>query len=339
MLYAIRQGAYRLRQCWGLVFVVLAVNLALASLLAVPLSNRLAAALENRQAASNMLYGFDTPFWARFSESQSGWAASFSPDILGAGFAVRNLDLLLKGELPARFFAYGPEEEDEPNRSVRPDAVILGLGLVYLVLQTFLGGGILAVLRSPRPSFTIRSLLHGASFYFGRMARVALVALGLAGVVFVAYFPFARWADAQAREAVSESTALVWAASRHLVLLLALLGIHLLSSYAKVIVVAEERSSALLAWLSAAGFCLRRLRPAAGHYLAIVLLGVVLVVLWRGLDGAIAITGYKSQVVALLLMQAFMAARVALRLALLAGQSALYARGDRSSTLSSAESV
>ena len=339
MLYAIRQGAFRLRQCWGLIFVVLAVNLGLASVLAVPLSNRLAAALENRPAASNMLYGFDTPFWARFSEEQPGWGASFSPDILGAGFAVRNMDLLLKGELPARLFAFGSEEEDDPNRPARPDTIILGLGVVYLVLQTFLSGGVLAVLRASRPSFTMRGLLHGASFYFGRMVRVALVALGLAGLVFAVYFPFARWADAQAREAVSESTALVWSASRHLVLLLALLGIQLLSSYAKVIVVAEERSSALLAWLSAAGFCLRRLPLVAGHYLAIVLLGVVLVAAFSGLDGALAITGYKSQLVALLLMQAFMAARVALRLVLWGGQSALYAAGDRSLPPSATESV
>jgi hypothetical protein len=336
VLYALREGFFRLRRVGSLVLVVLGTNLALAALLAIPLSNRLEAALRNRPAAQHMLYGFDTPFWARFTEEQRGFAESFSPDIFGLGFAVRNLDLLLKGELPARLFAHEPEDESDTNRPPRPDAVILGLGVLYLVVQTFLTGGILAVLRAPRPSVTLRGLLHGSGFYFGRLVRVAAIALVLAGLVFLVNAPFARFVDAQAREAVSETTALALSASRHLLLLLALLALATLSAYAKVVVVTEERSSALLAFVSAAGFCLRRLPAVAGHVLAVALLGVLLLAAWRAVDGALAVTGFKTQILGLLLMQAFMAARIALRLALLGGQAALYGRG---SDLSAAESV
>ena len=101
---------------------------------------------------------------------------------------------------------------------------------------------------------------------------------------------------------------------------------HLLSSYAKVIVVTEERASALLAWVSAVGFCLRRAPQVLGHYLVMILLGVAVLSLWARLDGLWATTGYKTQLVTLVLLQALVIARIKLRLALLAGQTALFRR-------------
>ena len=47
------------------------------------------------------MYGFDYDWWAQWSERQEGPPSALSPDILGTGFAFRNLELLLKG-VPAR---------------------------------------------------------------------------------------------------------------------------------------------------------------------------------------------------------------------------------------------
>jgi hypothetical protein len=322
MWYALREGSARLRRNLGLVFVVLASNVGLAALLAVPLAGRLTADLENRGAASTNLYGFDTSWHGAWRDGQSGSDRDFGPEILGAGFAFRNLELLLKGRLPAGLFAF-TEEGEGPG----VDTVILGLGLVYLLLQTFLAGGLIGAFRADRGGFTMRGLLHGAGFYFGRLFRVALIALALAWLGFRLNAPFARFADHMARESVAETTALAWALGRHLLLLLALLLLSLLSSYAKVILVTEERSSALLAWLSAAGFCLRRAPAVLGHYFVVVLLGFLAVALWSRLDGLWVTTGYWTQMGALFLMQSLVVTRIALRLGLLAGQVALYQKG------------
>jgi hypothetical protein len=123
----------------------------------------------------------------------------------------------------------------------------------------------------------LRGLLHGSGFYFGRILRVSALVLALDGLVFWANAPFALWVEERARESVSETTALAWLFGRHLLLLLALLLVHLLSCYARVIVVLEERRSALLALLSSAGFCLRNLGKAFGHLLVLALLAVLLV--------------------------------------------------------------
>lgn len=303
-----------------LVALLLVVNLLSAALLAVPLVGVLEQGLKNTDAAANMLYGFDHAWWTAWHTGRSGWTVSFRPDIFGAGFAFKNLELLLRGSLPAAQF----ESLEDAQNDYPVDPLILGLGVAYLLVQAFLQGGALGALRGQQGTTPLRGFLHGSGFYFGRILRIAAFALALDGLVFWFNAPFAVWVEQRARESVSETTALAWLFGRYLLLLLVLLLVHTLSGYAKVIVVLEERRSALLALLSAAAFCLRNLGKAFGHVLAVVLLGVLLVAAWSVLDGAVQITGYKTQLVGLGLSQALVFGLIGLRLSLYAGQIALY---------------
>lgn len=326
MLYALVEGARLLRRSFGIAVLLLAVNVATALLLAAPLAMNLRRELHHKQAAQTMMYGFDFPWWSQWFDAQSGFTASFGPEILGSGFAYRNVELLVSGALPAGLF----------GGRAGLDPTILGVGLLYLLVQTYFAGGVLSTLRGVQGAWTVRGLLHGAGFYFGRFFRVALVALGAAGLVFALNAPFARWADTRARESVSESAAMAWLLGRHAVLLLALFFVSLVSGYAKAIVVVEERSSALLAFLSALSFCLRNLTRTFGHYLSIVLLGLLMLALWRLVDGSYATVGYKTQLVTFALFQLVVLARVALRVMLMGGQLALYRRLAAPEALASA---
>jgi hypothetical protein len=276
-----------------------------------------------------MLYGFDHGWWKEWSERQTGWTQNFGPDLLGSGFAAKNLDSLLKGQLPLRLFARGGDAEPGAEAAPTPglDPVVLALGAVYLLAQTFLAGGLLGVFRSPQGGWTVRGLLHGSGFYAGRLLRVMLLALAAAAVVFWLDTPLAEWMDERARESVSETGALAWSLGHHALLLGGLLLVHMVSSFAKVIVVVEERSSAALAFLSSLGFCLRNLGRTLGQYVMVAVAGLALLVAWRVLDGAVEVTGYKTQLLFLLLAQGFLLARIGLRLVLLASQLALYRRG------------
>jgi uncharacterized protein with GYD domain len=175
----------------------------------------------------------------------------------------------------------------------------------------------------------VRGLVHGSGFYFGRLLRVSLLALAAAGLVFALNAPFARRVDDLAREAVSGRTALLLVLGRHALLLLALVLVHMVSSHAKVLVVREERLSAALAFLSSLGFCARNLLSALGQYVVVGAAGVALVALFGALDARLAVVGWRSQLVALALFQAFVAARIALRLGLLASQLELQASRGR----------
>jgi len=321
MLSALGAGFRSLARNWGLVVLVLLANVAFALVLAVPLSLQLERNLASRGASSAMMYGFDYDWWAEWSERQVGPSSALSPDLLGTGFAFRNLDLLLRRGLPAGLFA--------PGGHLGVDPTVLGLGALYLLLQVFLAGGLLGVFRAPRGRWTVRGLVYGAGFYFGRLLRVSLLALAAAGVLFAANVPFARWVDGLAREAVSGRTAVVLELGRHALLLLGLVLVHMVSSYAKVLVVCEERLSAGLAFLSSLGFCARNLLAALGQYAVVLALGVALLVLFGALDARLAVVGWKSQLVALALFQLFVAARIALRLGLLASQVELHAARGR----------
>jgi len=316
---ALEDGFRSLLRNPGLIALVLAGNLGLALVGAVAFSVALERDLAHAGASSTMMYGFDYDWWARFDARAQGQATSFAPDLLGNGFAWRNLDLLLQGQVPAGLFAGGVRG---------PDATILGLASVYWLLQVFLTGGLIGVFRAPAGGWTLRGIIHGSGFYFGRLSRVSLLSLAAAGAVFAAFEPFARWTDDLAREAVSERAALALLLGRNAVLLLALVLVHMVSSYAKVIVVCEERLSALLALVSSLGFCLRNLAGALGQYLVVGLVGLGLLWLFGLVDPGLAISGWRSQLLALALFQVLVAARIALRLSLLAGQVEMHqARG------------
>jgi len=320
VLSSLGDGFRSLGRKWGLVPLVLLVNLAFALVLAVPLALQLETDLAHRGASSGMMYGFDFDWWAEWSSRQEGPPSALSPDILGTGFAFGNLEALLKGVLPAGLFARGDRVSIDPT--------ILGVGALYALLQVFLTGGLLGAFRAPQGGWTVRGLVHGSGFYFGRILRVSLFALAAAGAVFALNVPFARWVDGLAREAVSGKAAAALVLGRHVVLLLALLLVHMVSSHAKATVVREERLSAVLAFLSSLGFCARNLLAAAGQYVAVGAAGIVLLVLFGALDGRLLVVGWRTQLVALVLFQAVVAARIALRLGLLASQVELQrARG------------
>jgi hypothetical protein len=102
ILDAAKRGLRRAGALWGLVVFLLVVNLATAAVLAVPLAQTLRDDLASRAAADNMLSGFDYPWWSAWADAHP--QTTFGPDILGTGFAFKNLDLLLRGRLPGELF-------------------------------------------------------------------------------------------------------------------------------------------------------------------------------------------------------------------------------------------
>lgn len=322
MIRALKDGFGAAWRNSGLALVLLLVNAGLAALLALPLLGLIERDLHERPSAERQRDGFDFAWWERFDDRHKGFPEAYGPALEGAGFVLRNHDLLLRGQLPARLFDHG-----EKGATPALDPLILGLGVLYMVVTVFLSGGVLSVLRRPWGGWKLRGLIHASGFYFGRLFRLALWTLALYGLVFALNAPFARWADFQGREAVSETSALAWALGRRALLLLALAAVFVVSSYAKAVIVLEERASALLALVSAVGFGVRRFAAVTGHALACALVLAAWTALWVAFDAGWLTTGYKSQLVTLLVMQLYVFGRIAVRLAFLGGAIALY-RGE-----------
>ena len=305
--------------------LVFAVNLGLALVLAVPLASELEREFAHRGTSASMMYSFDYDWWSRWSEDQTGYTRSFAPDVFGTGFAFKNLGLLLAGgnQWPGQ----GGSTPLPPEPPVL-DPLIIAVAGLYLLTQIFLTGGLLGVFRAPQGGWTFRGLIHGSGFYFGRLLRVSLLAVGLVGIVFVVNAPFARWMDGLAREAVSEQTALAIGLGRHALLLAALTLVHMAASFARVIIVREERRSATLAFVSSLGFCARNLAATLGQYVVVLLFALLLLAAWAAADARLLVIGWKSQLLAFAGFQALLVVRITLRLGLLAAQLELHrARG------------
>jgi hypothetical protein len=320
-LASLGDGFRALARSWGLAVTLLLVNLGTAAVLAVPLAGEMEGALAQSESARRMLYGFDYSWWSAWHDARTGYEGAFGPDILGAGFVYKNVDLLLRGYLPMGLFAPRAAEDE-----ALVDPVTLGLGALYLLVQVFLAGGVLSVLRAAQGAWTTRGLLHGSGFYFGRFARITLLALVVVGLLFGLNAPLTRFAERQAGEAVSETAAMAWLIGRHAVLLAALVFVHLIASYARVITVVEDRRSAVMAFFSSAVFCLRHVGAVVLQGALVGLAGLLLIAIWTGLDRLWPTTGYKTQIVTLLLAEALMLGRIGLRLALQGSQIALYRR-------------
>lgn len=312
----LREGLRLAGRSWGLAVLLLAVNLALAASLAVPLAVMLEADLHERPSAGAMRDGFDFPWWSRWSDTRTGFEQSLSPDILGSGFAFKNLDLLVKGALPGGLFVRKGKDGTRPPTL---DPLILGLGAMALVLHNFVTGGVLAVLRQAQGRWTMRAFLHASGFYFGRFLRIALVMLALTALLYTAWSPVAQFMENQARQAVSERTAMAWLVARVLVLFVGLALVFLVSAHARILTVLEDRSSALLAVVSALAVTVRTLGRGAAAILLAVAAWAALVALWASFESAFPPTGYASQVLALAVMQALLFARILLRVSLLGG--------------------
>lgn len=320
---AIAEGLRRTGRSWGLGVLLLGFNLGTALVLALPLAGTLSRDFHERPAGASMTNGFDFPWWSHWSDTGSGWQKSLGPDLLGPGFAFKNLDLLLGGQLPAGLFAL---RDAEGTRALRVDPLLLAVAAAYMLAQVFLSGGVLTVLRQAGGSWTVRGVVHGGGFYFGRFLRVWVLMILAMAMLFALYAPLAGWADRQAREAVSETTADAWLFGRHAVLLLAILLLHALGTYARVIIVLEERSSAALAVLSALAFAVTRLPATIVVVCALAILGGLALALWQAFDQAWATTGFRTQIVTFVAMQALVLWCILLRVGLAGALMDLYRR-------------
>ena len=118
---ALFEGFRKVHRSWGLVSLLWIVNVSTAALLALPLAAMLEDDLRHSQSAVRMLYCHDYPWWSEWSFDREGWSGTFQPDVIGAGFVLKNLDLLLRGRLPAGIFP-APDNGPSPDPAARPPA-------------------------------------------------------------------------------------------------------------------------------------------------------------------------------------------------------------------------
>ncbi len=287
----------------ALLIVVTAASVLSVLPFGLVLGSQLRVALANRQPVYLGTAEIDAEWWVAFREQADGLAATFTPAILGAAAPLDNLSAMLDG-------------------TARPIA-ILGPVVLAALVWAWLWGGLLERFRAQR------RIGVGAFWEAGwqHVWTFAAISLAAAVVHLILYFtvhallfgPVFGWL---ASVADTERAAFLWRIALYAVFGACLLAVSMMADFARVSVVVQSRQGVRQAMAAAAAF----LREHAGssvmvYVLVGILFGAMLGLYVAGeVYGGTRLGGWRS----VLIGQAYIVARLALRLTLAASGMRLF---------------
>ena len=312
MLEALSRGLVTLKLHKKSILLPYLTNLLVGLALAVPFAFQFEAMLDESAYQEQMLEGMDFVWTEWFRDNTDGAGSTFGPTLLGIGPFLHHLELVLTGGLH------------------RVPLLLLTVGALYLVLQSFMTAAILGSLANDPTGTTVREFLRNGSEFFGRILRVRLLSLSvLAAGILAIGLTLGERAVHLARAAPTDRRAFLIVIGFLGAVLAVILCLKLISDYASITVTHQDRSSVFLGYLSALRFCLSNFLPASGLYLSLLVIGVVWVFLEVGLDSLIPQASGPGILCGLLVQQVYMGGRLALRAAFLSSQTHFFVQREQ----------
>ena len=291
-------------------------------LLTVPLALSMRTLLKDSLGSSlvheNLRQGFDMDWYGEFSSGgagnsgSAGLADSFGPSVVGSLPILSNLEKLIDGEI------------------LQADGTILLAGLLFLLAWAFFAGGILDRYAHPNEPPTRARFFSQNGEYFFRFVRLLIISLLFYWGIFrwVAN-PLHDWLEDATRDVTQEKTVILFTLLVYALVAFLLLLVSLVLDYAKIALVVEQRRSALLACLRGARFVLVHPGSALGLYLLLAAVSLLLVWLYSLVAPGPGQSGTTTILLAFLVGQIYLIARLGLKLWFLAGQTALFQSAER----------
>jgi hypothetical protein len=258
---AFRDGVRRVNQAPAVLIGMFLVTLLVALPLSIALEHAIETQLGSSLAAETAARGVNYDWWQEFSSRATGLAATFVPSIIGFAAVLDNL---------SRFF------DNLPSASL-----IVGVTAAWLVLWSFLSGGVLdryARRRATRAS----GFFAACGSHFWRLLRLGIIALLFYAILFgvVHGWLLNRLYDALTRDVSVERTAFLVRAACYAVFGALLVAVNVVFDYARIRIVVEDRRSAIGALLAGARFVRRRAGASLGLYIMDGVAFLVLVLLY-----------------------------------------------------------
>jgi hypothetical protein len=285
-------------------------------LLTVPLALSMRTLLKDSLGSSlvheNLRQGFDLDWYGEFSAGSAGLADSFGPSVVGSLPILSNLEKLLDGEI------------------LQADGTIFLAGLLFLLAWAFFAGGILDRYAHPDEPPTRAHFFSQNGKYFFRFVRLLIISLLFYWGIFrwVAN-PLHDWLEDATRDVTQEKTVMLFTLLVYTLVAFLLLLVSMVLDYAKIALVVERRRSALLACLRGARFVLAHPGSALGLYLLLTAVSLLLVWLYSLVAPGPGQSGAATILLAFLVGQIYLIARLGLKLWFLAGQTALFQSAER----------
>lgn len=196
---------------------------------------------------------------------------------------------------------------------------------VFMLINSFLAGGILTVLRNEHGKYSISEFFGGCGTYFARFLQLFFVfAIVLFVVVLIMTFILAVLSKVFFEDSTSEVAFIVFTIVQIILFLLPVILLLMIADYSKIsIVVNNERRVLKTAWRSTK-FVFNKFFRTFGLELLMLLVPIVLFAFYLLLDLAIGMTTDLTIIVMLIIQQLFMVSRAWSKVFFFAGEMSLY---------------
>lgn len=306
---------------WPLVLLsIWGLQLLLAVPAAVAMGSELARSFGGTLAEDRMLEGFDSNWYAEFSESARGLVASFRPSLIKGGPFFQNLEQWLDGTLFGVF----------PG--------LLGVAGAFAAIWLFFLGGLLprytaAVSRGATttetdtvtkiPTGPAAVIRDGGRFFF-RFVRLLSISTPLYYLIYRLHGWFYEGIEERTRDSTVEGSVLMWTLAALAAVALLLTLVHLIFTYAKIATVKDDRRSMFLAAGRGALFVLKNPTTTLTLHISYAVVAFILLLLYHTLAPGVGQSTWLGVGIAFAVSQAFLILKLYLRLSRLAAETALY---------------
>jgi hypothetical protein len=233
-----RDGVRRVNAAPMVLLGMFSLTLLIALPLSIALRRMIAEHLNDSLFADTLASGASYDWWQEFSAQASGLGTTFVPSIIGFGAVLDNIGGLLDN-LPMA-------------------TTIAGATAAWLVLWSFLSGGVLDRYARMRPTRTL-GFFAACGIHFWRFLRIGLLSLLVYWVLFGFVHPWLfddlyTWAT---RDMTAERSAFAVRVLLYLAFGTFLVVCNLVFDYARIRTVVEDRHSAIGALVAGARFVRR----------------------------------------------------------------------------------
>jgi hypothetical protein len=203
-------------------------------------------------------------------------------------------------------------------------SVMVVVGIIYSVIQTFLAGGLLAVFNSTEKKSMFIDFFYGCVAYFFRFFKVLLVALSCYFCLYVLNEWLVSIIDSSTRNVESEQVVIGLHMVRNALLIVSFNVINLVFDYTKVKIVVDNTHKTLLNIWDTVKFVGAHFGNTFGLYLVISIAGWTLLILYFLVEGTLVPNSFVKIFLVFLLEQIYIIAKIWIRMVFYGSQLVLY---------------
>jgi hypothetical protein len=289
-----------------MIILLLVINLAFSLILAVPMYHSLKDSFGSSFVGERMAKGFDYLWWEEYRDEARGLERTFTPSIIGKGAVLNNLE----GLIQLRVFDLPP--------------VVLVFGLLYIILHTFLAGGILSFIKKSDQKFAVKKFFKGAGSNFFRFFLLMLLSWVFFLIIGQVKGGLESLLDSVRETAFSEVMPFYLGLVSSAIVLFLFLLVQMIFDYARIKIVLEDSPNILASATGAFGFVFRHLGSTLGLFYLLFLVQIAFTLVYILIQGVIPQSSFPGVAAAFLFQQFFIFGLIWIRCWLYSSQMELY---------------